>query len=561
MPENQGLSVLDSNQFFNNLKSDPVNPNEYNPPSLFAGMSLSTSTTQRTTSVFASGPTPPTQTPNIPMQLNPKSSEIQNSIFGINPQNTQNSIFASNSTSIFGVPLTMQNQNSDRKSIFPENQSKTNLNKTNEEINLSKDGSIFSLEGMKITQPDSVNRSFTNLETNANLSGLDSKDYNPPKLFEFLSTSQQVEAPKKNLPEVEEKPSQVAPQTSGKFWDSYKRTTSQPENAKAGSKTASNTKADEKLTQSKLVPHTPENRVKQNKDKMFGKNDADITCSPIQNVSKHSIYDEDKDISLSKDKNNDESDEDVIIDQKHPIRVDSDDDKKPSKPYRVKLSTDSSLEEAKAYISNRISQYQREVECIVENQIQKLKLIKDKRSQEDKLTSSIKEKESKLAEASKAEEYDLADRLQNEITRDLGKIENIQKQMDSLHKQKAELELKVKEVEEAFIKSIKEDISVLIEIESRHSTEKNIYKKTEENKIEDIKSSLKSREIRINETEKEIDKKITEGDLKIKKLQNECDINAKEPLAEKNKLDEQIQIVSDEIAELERQVQIFLIII
>lgn len=291
---------------------------------------------------------------------------------------------------------------------------------------------------------------------------------------------------------------------------------------------------------------------------MFENTEGDFSCSSIHNVSKHSLNDDDKDISLSnRDKNNEDSDDgSVLIDQKHPIKLDSDgDDKqKPPAPYKLKLSLDSTLQEAQLYLKHKLASHQREIEDLIERQMHKWRVIKDKRVLEEKLRGEIKAKEGQLAEASKMEEYDLADRLQNEINKDQGKIEAIEKHMVSLEKQKGELEAMVKAVEDRFVREVKEDVSVLMEIESRQTTERNIYWKTEEEKIGEARAALKAKEIRLQETYKEIEKKIREGEGKIRELQEECEFNAKDSIEEKNRLDECIEEIDREIEELEKKV-------
>ena len=274
-PEKPELNSLDSNEFFNNLKSDPVKSNEYNPPNLFAGMSLGTSTASKPTSVFGTG-IPPSQTPNIPMQLNTNSSGTQSSLFGMNIQTTPNSVFSNNSTNLFGVPITNQSQSSDKKSIFQETQNQTNLNKSIDFNSNMKDSSLFSFEGMKITQPDNVNKSMILNEGKGEVDKTKSSDYAPPNLFEWLSTPPPSDPKAVNKLEVTETQNQATSSASGKFWDSYKKTGNQQDVAKVAPHT-SQVKATEKIKNSTMTPHTPDNKTIQAKDKMFGKSDADIS--------------------------------------------------------------------------------------------------------------------------------------------------------------------------------------------------------------------------------------------------------------------------------------------
>lgn len=220
-----------------------------------------------------------------------------------------------------------------------------------------------------------------------------------------------------------------------------------------------------------------------------------------------------------------------------------------------KLSEKCSIEEAKEFIQRRIKAHQKEVEAVVEKQMQKWRTIKEKRQHEETLLAHIKEKEQKLAEASKHEDYDLADKLQGDINKELQKIEAIGRLMLDLEKQRAELEAQIKNMEDNFIKMAKEDISTLIEIETKQTTEKNIFEKTEEEHIDDIRATLRSKDIRVEETAKEIDKKIQESQDKLSEIEDECRANAKDFISQKDKLEADIKAVDAEIAELEKKLK------
>ena len=254
-PVKPELNALDSTEFFNSLKSDPVKSNEYNPPNLFAGMSLGVSTASKPTSVFGIG-APPSQSTNVPIQLNTSSTSSQNSLFGLNMQTTPNSVFPNTSTNLFGVPLTNQNQSSDKKSIFQESQNQKNLNNSVDFSN-TQDSNIFSFEGMNITQPDNANKSMIQTEDKGDMDK--SSEYNPPSLFNWLSGTTQNDPKVVNKAEVVESPSQNTSSTSGKFWDSYKKTGGQPEVAKTVSQ-STQIKSNEKVNSSTVAPHTPENK-------------------------------------------------------------------------------------------------------------------------------------------------------------------------------------------------------------------------------------------------------------------------------------------------------------
>lgn len=117
---------------------------------------------------------------------------------------------------------------------------------------------------------------------------------------------------------------------------------------------------------------------------------------------------------------------------------------------------------------------------MITKQIEKWQTIQNKRKEEEQLKAKITEKEQQLLEATKNEDYDLAAELQAEISNYISKQENL----------RFKLEEKMKSVKSGFIKSVKEDIYKLIEQESRLSTEKGIYEKTEKEKLLDTKEAI-----------------------------------------------------------------------
>lgn len=293
-------------------------------------------------------------------------------------------------------------------------------------------------------------------------------------------------------------------------------------------------------------PSTPEG------SKAYDK--SGLNCSSIHNVSKHSLIDEDRDISLSKDK----SEDSVIIDQKHPINTDSDDDRRPNEYTifkRSRIDDTYSIDEAKEYLATIQKEHQAKLESVIEKQMQKYRSLKEKRNEQTQVEKSIKEKEKKLNEASEKEEYDTADKLQGEIDKDLLKIEKISRLMLNLDKQRADLEAQIKAMEVDFVKAFKEDMNTLIEIESKQTTEKNIYQKTQQELIDDQKANIRSKDIRIEETEKELVNKITETEQKLSLIEEQCSANAKEFIDQRNEVEDSIKEVDLEIAELERKLK------
>jgi chromosome segregation ATPase len=273
-----------------------------------------------------------------------------------------------------------------------------------------------------------------------------------------------------------------------------------------------------------------------------------LNCSSIHNVSKHSLIDEDRDISLSKDK----SEDSIVIDQKHQV-TDSDEEKPKEEPIfkRSRIDESYTFDEVKEYISNLRKAHQSKFEAVIEKQMQKYRSLKEKRVVQNELEKSIKVKEIKLNSASEKEEYDLADKLQEEINKDLQKIEKIFRLMLNLDKQRSDLESQIKIIEIEFIKRSKEDMNTLIEIESRQTTEKNIYQKTQDEQIDDFKTHIRSVDIRIEETEKELISKIIDTEQKLSVIDEQCSSNAKEFIDQRIELEEEIGEVDLEIAELE----------
>lgn len=146
--------------------------------------------------------------------------------------------------------------------------------------------------------------------------------------------------------------------------------------------------------------------------------------------------------------------------------------------------------------------------------------------------------------------------MQLSIDKNLSQIESIRRLILNLEKQRSELESQIKIISDSFVKTFKEDISNLIDIESKQSTEKNIYEKTEEERLNDKKSKLNSKSIRYKETEKEYLKKIDGVNSKLREIEEESNLNAKEYVDERDQLVEEISQVDKEILELQRQLKL-----
>jgi len=185
------------------------------------------------------------------------------------------------------------------------------------------------------------------------------------------------------------------------------------------------------------------------------------------------------------------------------------------------------------------------VQDILKKQIEKWGQIQSAREKEQKLKQNITELEAKLQEATRNEDYDLAAELQ-------GEIDKLTTKMINHENQRFKLEEHTKTVRAEFIEEIKDDNHELIEIESKLSTEKNIFDKTESEKISDEKATLLSKKARIEENEKGLVVNIQTNQEKLDEVLNKCDEKAKEHIAKKNKLDEAIYKVDEQITELER---------
>lgn len=81
--------------------------------------------------------------------------------------------------------------------------------------------------------------------------------------------------------------------------------------------------------------------------------------------------------------------------------------------------------------------------------------------------------------------------------------------------------------EDRFIKSIWGKILKLVEFESTKSIDKNIYQKTEEEKISNLRTSITKRTLRCTETSKELDAKVESGVEALSKIEEECRSKAK----------------------------------
>jgi len=186
---------------------------------------------------------------------------------------------------------------------------------------------------------------------------------------------------------------------------------------------------------------------------------------------------------------------------------------------------------------------------MIKAQIEKWTKLQTRREEEHKMKARILELEEQLSEATTNEDYDLATDLQGEID----KIHSMQSQGEE---QPFELVEQSKLIQSEFITQIKDDRNKLIEIESKLSTEKNIYQKSESEKIEYAKEDLVAKNTKVDLNEKDVEKNIKANDEKLKVIEKKCYENCKEHIDEKSVLDKDIIQVNDEIEELERQLKL-----
>jgi len=303
----QDIKGLDSNEFFANmnLNSAPNNPNEYNPPDLFSGMSLSATPVPKQTTGITQN------TMSMGFKMNPPSN---NSPFGgqsiFQPQHTSNiplgtsqdympppiNTQGNTQNTLFGLPLSSMNFGGPAPVTKQQTKPNQIQNISNDFINISKDGDLTGLNQTGTTDnslphDDPIQEFAPKVEDTG---------YTPPNLFDQLNisnhnikpkaepvSSTKVVKPAENTEELQHQRS--APQKIKGHWDSYK--SKAPELPSAGIIT------DKMQTQNintipVAKPHTPINSAKTKNDKILDQNEADFSCSSIHNLSKHSINDE-----------------------------------------------------------------------------------------------------------------------------------------------------------------------------------------------------------------------------------------------------------------------------
>lgn len=113
---------------------------------------------------------------------------------------------------------------------------------------------------------------------------------------------------------------------------------------------------------------------------------------------------------------------------------------------------------------------------LIKQQIEKWSQIQSRRSEEQKIQQTIADLEKKLGEATHNEDYDLATEIQ-------AKIDKITASKPKETDHPFDIQAQVKLHQTDFLAQLKDDIFKLIEVESKLTTDKNIYQKSETEKI------------------------------------------------------------------------------
>lgn len=195
---------------------------------------------------------------------------------------------------------------------------------------------------------------------------------------------------------------------------------------------------------------------------------------------------------------------------------------------------------------------------LIELQLKKSAEIKSKRDEIDKYKANIKQKEGKLSAASSSEDYDLAEKLQFEIDKLNTKIGKVQSQISQLTKEHSDLQTEMNQLHSKHLLQVKDYVYKLIELETKVTTEKNIYEKNTEEHLNDQKQVIKGKEIRISETHKELENRIIETKAKLSEIEQKWVDNAKEHIDEKTELESQIQTIDSQISDLEKQLNMLI---
>jgi hypothetical protein len=186
---------------------------------------------------------------------------------------------------------------------------------------------------------------------------------------------------------------------------------------------------------------------------------------------------------------------------------------------------------------------------LIKQQIEKWGKIQTRRSEEQKIHQNIVDLEKKLGEATHNEDYDLATEIQTQIDKLIAS-----KPTETDHPFDIQSQIKLHQTE--FLSQLKDDIYKLIEVESKLTTDKNIFEKSETEKISYAKEDLTSKSNRCTQTASDLSEKLSETEDKLNKIEQKAYEHSKEHVDERNHLDSEIKIVDKEIEELEKQLKL-----
>lgn len=226
--ENTKLKSLESNEFFSgmNVNKADNDPNGYNPPDLFAGLSMSIG--------GGGGGKNQTSTPmnfgteggfNMSQSQAPTFQPLQNTGGGfMNTQNTQMNFGMQNTQQPVQFPMSSMDMFSGMNlsgsfSPAPIPQSSNSIQNTSTEfVNINKSREGIAQENIKLDQTKSTDNSF---QKDSQPKQEASSGYNPPDLFANLNISTHNATPKEESNELKPSSKEQTSSAPG-FWSNYK---------------------------------------------------------------------------------------------------------------------------------------------------------------------------------------------------------------------------------------------------------------------------------------------------------------------------------------------------
>ncbi|CAI2376785.1 unnamed protein product [Moneuplotes crassus] len=228
--------------------------------------------------------------------------------------------------------------------------------------------------------------------------------------------------------------------------------------------------------------------------------------------------------------------------------------KSTAKPKKVEFTDPS---EAVNYLSTRFTKNNALLKRLIDKNIEKWKLIQYMKDKEQELKSKISSAEAELEEMIKVENFDKADQLQTKIellNSELSSKKSSQFRIDEGSKEGSNPLLS--ESIQKYLKFIEENIQILSISENKVTSQKLVYQKEEETKISETQEEINNQETKLNSQADTLNEKLEESKQSLKTVEEKVKGKSQEHIEERNKLDEAIGVVDQEIQELERQLKI-----